>query len=145
MGKKENKGGRPPYFKTPNELEEVVNDYFMNCPDKHSIIVNDTIIEEDCPTITGLVLHLGFESRQSFYDYGKREEFSYIIKRSQLRVKNVYEKLLRNKSCVGAIFALKNMGWKDSQEIITEDKTERPSNVNIIIHGSESEGNESSE
>lgn len=67
-------------------------------------------------TITGLCLFLGFESRQSFYDYEKRKEFSYIIKKIRLLVENRYELALGTKEVTGAIFALKNMGWRDKVE-----------------------------
>lgn len=68
-------------------------------------------------TITGLALFLGFESRQSFYDYEEKPDFTYIIKVARLRVENQYElRLNNNPSPTGAIFALKNMGWKDKQE-----------------------------
>lgn len=67
-------------------------------------------------TITGLCLFLGFDSRQSFYDYEKREEFSYIIKKIRLLVENRYELALGTKEVTGAIFALKNMGWRDKVE-----------------------------
>jgi hypothetical protein len=68
-------------------------------------------------TITGLALYLGFESRQSFYDYEKRDGYSYIIKRARMRVENAYEHRLDSKNPTGPIFALKNMGWSDKQDI----------------------------
>lgn len=69
------------------------------------------------PTITRLCYNLGFESRQSFYDYEKREGFSYIVKRLRLWIESGYEEALSNNSPTGAIFALKNMGWKDKSEV----------------------------
>lgn len=66
-------------------------------------------------TITGLALHIGFESRQSIYDYEEKGEFSYIIKNARLRVENAYEQMLHGTTPTGSIFALKNMGWKDNQ------------------------------
>ena len=94
--------GRPAKYSTPEELEEKLDEYFT---------------EDNKPyTITGVALHLGFESRQSFYDMEKNQDFSYIIKRARLYVENGYEQLLQNTGGSGAIFALKNMGWKDKQE-----------------------------
>lgn len=98
-----NTGGRPPVFETPDDLIKEVNAYFAYCVDKGEKV-----------TITGLTLYLGFSSRSSLDDYAnKGEEFSYIIKRSKLAVENSYES---NGQTID-IFALKNMGWKDSQEI----------------------------
>lgn len=85
----------------------MVEDYFTS-----------TKAQKESPTITGLALHLGFASRQSFYDYEGREPFSYTIKRARLRVECEYEKMLSGgKIAIGAIFALKNFGWTDKQEI----------------------------
>ena len=98
-----NNGGRPPKFETPELLEAACKEY---------ISANGNNL-----TITGLALYLGFDSRQSLYDYEKKEEFSFIIKEARLNVENSYEKSLRTVSVTGAIFALKNMGWKDKQEV----------------------------
>jgi DNA-packaging protein gp3 len=97
-----NNGGRPPKFETPEQLETACQEYFD---------LNGSTL-----TITGLAMYLGFDSRQSLYDYEKREEFSFIIKAARLAVENSYEKSLRTVSVAGAIFALKNMGWRDKVE-----------------------------
>lgn len=68
-------------------------------------------------TVTGLALYLGFHDLQSLYEKQKDERFHDIIKRARLFVANDYENSLRSNACVGAIFALKNMGWSDRQEI----------------------------
>lgn len=73
-------------------------------------------------TVTGLALHLGFESRQSFYDYEKEGEFSYTIKKARLTIESFYEQNLLTKNATGAIFALKNFGWKDKTETGFTDK-----------------------
>ena len=89
------------YFDDPEKMQEAIDDYFENYQPV---------------TITGLALHLGFESRQSFYDYEKREAFSYTIKRARLRIETYYEGKLVANNAAGPIFALKNMGWKDKTE-----------------------------
>ena len=94
-------GGRPPYFSSPDELEAKIDEYF-----KSGEII----------TLTGLAYYLGFEDRQSLYDYQNREEYSCIIKRARLYVEMRYEQRLSGNAVTGAIFALKNMGWKDKQE-----------------------------
>lgn len=94
--------GRPPVYDNPTDLEVKCIEYFEEC---HN--------DKTKATITGLALFLGFESRQSLYDYKDKEDFSYILKRATLAVENSYE----NGGTAFDIFALKNMGWKDNQGI----------------------------
>lgn len=94
--------GRPAKFNSAEELQFAIDKY---------------LDEAEIKTVTGLALHLGFESRQSFYDYEEKEEFSYIIKKARLHVEVAYEERLSGNSPTGAIFALKNMGWKDKTEV----------------------------
>lgn len=124
-------GGRPPHFDTPEALETAVNDYFEWVKGERGTIagpdgkLHDVWNREPEPvTITGLCLYLGFESRNSLYDYAKRGQFSGIIKKAQLRVEHAYEnKLSTFEKPTGPIFALKNMGWTDKQEISGPDGT----------------------
>ena len=104
--------GRPPMFNDPMELQKLISDYFNNAPTKEREI-NGQIIDVPYITVTGLCLHCGFASRQSFYDYGKKDLFSYTIERARLWIENEYELKLHDSHCTGAIFALKNMGWHD--------------------------------
>lgn len=94
--------GRPPFFNSPQRLERKIAYYFKT---------------EKIPTISGLAYFLGFESKQSLYDYEKRTEFSYPIKRARLLLEDFHEKGLNGQYSSGHIFALKNMGWSDKQEI----------------------------
>lgn len=114
-----NNGGRPPKFKNPEELEKSISDYFENGVAIRTVVVgkgdNKKDIDIPVPTITGLVLHCGFESRQSFYDYEKRTEFSYIIKKARTFIEKHYEEILQTGGGSAAIFALKNFGWTDKQ------------------------------
>jgi hypothetical protein len=108
---------RPPAFNTPEELQEKIHDYFNGGMKKRTVIIGkgETAIpmEIEVPTISGLAYFLGFESRQSFYDYEKKEGFTYTIKRARLIIEQEYEEQLQHGNTVGAIFALKNMGWID--------------------------------
>ena len=108
----------PPKFETPEQLQKKIDEYFENCPDTKTFTTKSgEEILVPIPTITGLALFLGFESRQSFYDYEKREMFSYTIKRARLQIEKSYEQMLFGQNCAGAIFALKNLGWSDKQTI----------------------------
>jgi len=117
------KEGRPSIFDSPEEMQLKVDEYFNNCPDKKTIVVGLGTMEVPAITITGLCLYLGFDSRQSFYDYEQKPEFSYIIKKARLRIENHYEQCLQYGNVTGAIFPLKNMGWSDKQEIAVSGVT----------------------
>jgi hypothetical protein len=94
---------RPRTWDNVDDLDKAIEEYFSNNFGKI--------------TITGLALHLGFESRQSIYDYEKNGLFSYTIKKARLRVENFYENELLGDHTAGAIFALKNFGWADNQNM----------------------------
>ena len=64
---------------------------------------------------------MGFCDRQSFHDYAKKPEFSFAVKKAKTMIEKVYEILLQDGLGAGAIFALKNFGWKDSQEDTNTD------------------------
>jgi len=109
--------GQPPKYKDPQKLAKKIQDYFDNGIRVKTIAIGSgstkQTIKIPVPTITGMCYHLGFESRQSFYDYAKRDKFSYIIKRARLFIEREYEENLQHGNVTGAIFALKNMGWLD--------------------------------
>lgn len=104
-----NNGGRPKIYESAKELERECAKYF------------EYLVEnKKNPTITGLALFLGFNSRGMLYQYRDKagyEEFSLIIKRAMLCVESGYEDALHTFKYGGAVFALKNMGWADKQEI----------------------------
>lgn len=113
-----NKGGRPAEYHSPEELQQAIDDYFKNGIRKKTVQTGPgKTIEIEVPTITGLAYHLGFQSRQSFYDYEKRPLFSYTIKRARLFIEKHYEEMLQAGNPTGAIFALKNFDWKDKQDV----------------------------
>lgn len=111
--------GRPPVFRDPQDMLEQIEEYFAFGLTIKTIICgkapNQYPVEVQVPTITGLCMYLGFESRQSFYDYEQKEDFSYIVKNARLAIETHYEEQLSVGNTVGSIFALKNMGWKDNQ------------------------------
>lgn len=97
------KVGRPLKIDNAKELEKLVNEYF----DK---------TEEQKITITGLCLYLGL-TKETFYEYARRPEYKQILDRARLMVENSYEMSLRENGRTGDIFALKNFGWVDRQEV----------------------------
>lgn len=136
--------GRPPKFNNPEEMQQIIDDYFDRCkPDferdsEGNLIVNSKgtpIIKLNPPTITGLALALGFNSRGTIYEYEKKnDEFSDTVKVARLRCENwVEEKAMAGvvPPAVG-IFALKNYGWRDNFGITGEDGGPVDLKMNII-------------
>lgn len=96
--------GCPPIWSDAEAFDKKVDEYFDD--------------KEETHTWTGLALYLGFESRQSLEDYKKKEGFSYSIKKALTRIEALYEqRMIKSNNPSGSIFALKNFGWKDKQEV----------------------------
>lgn len=121
------KAGRPATFNSVDDLKIKIDGYFEfikgefkmvdQIVDGEVIKVKEWIRYPEAPAISSLAYFLGFESRQSVYDYEKSGEYSYTIKRARLMVEMAYEQALLSRNSTGAIFALKNFGWSDKQEI----------------------------
>ncbi len=105
--------GRPRIIKSVKHFEAIAGAYFYNCE------VNDKPI-----LLTGLILALGLSSRAALDEYEKRQEFFNSVKRAKLRIEMEYEKRLLDKNPTGAIFALKNFGWTDKQQVDADIKAE---------------------
>ncbi|MGN0026957.1 MAG: terminase small subunit [Clostridium sp.] len=124
MAKK--KGGRPLKFKTPEELEKRIEEYFKYAKDNMEV-----------PTVSGLAWYLG-TNRQCLLRYQEEDNdllrsvpddvkcmFRDTVKQAKARIEAGYEQALFSKnSAVGAIFTLKNnYGWVDKQEVEQTNKT----------------------
>jgi len=130
--KKNDNAGQPPYYKTPKELQAKIDEYFKN-PPRHKTIYNkdgDIVAKVPKYMVGELAYYLGFATRQSLDEQAKRvhhhDKFSYIVKRSKLFIENEYEALLDGNNVTGIIFALKNMGWKDTQDINVGGQKDNP-------------------
>lgn len=135
--------GRPALYTTDTDMIMAVEDYFIwiqgeytdqQRHDENGAPYTERIWSRypEPPTITGLALHLGFESRQSIYDYEKNGDFSYIIKNARLRVEKGYELALHGDKPTGSIFALKNMGWTDKTQTELTGKDGEPLSPPVI-------------
>lgn len=107
-----NNGGCPPYYDASNSedierVSKLCEEYFEQLP---------TLNEP--PTVTGLTLYLGFESKTTLYEYAKKIEFANPIKRALLKIEQFHEiATSMGDKCTGNIFILKNFGWKDTSDI----------------------------
>lgn len=98
--------GRPRIITTPEEFDERVDAYIAECKEKEEPVL-----------LTGMILALGMNSKNTFYEYENYPEFSDSVKKARLLVEMEYEKRLCTlPSATGSIFALKNFGWRDKVE-----------------------------
>ena len=124
-----NKGGRPPFYNTREEMQEKIDAYFEECKGRY-LVIDETVmrdkygipvvIDAKPPTITGLALALGFTSRQALLNYQAKDEFVDTITRAKSRVECYAEERLYDKDGAnGAKFNLANNfeGWKEKQQI----------------------------
>lgn len=114
-----NKMGRPPKWSTPEELQKDIDNYFEVCKQTGEPL-----------TITGLALALN-TYRDVLMDYQNKDEFSNTVKRAKQIIENAYEKRLIENGRAGDIFALKNFGWKDKQEIEAEVNSSVDINIEL--------------
>lgn len=116
--------GRPPKYKSKEEIEEKIEQYFKDC-EGHALTDNEgnpvynkwgypVIVDRKPPTVTGLALALGFTNRLSLLNYQGKKEFVNTITRAKSRVEQYAEERLFDKDGTsGAQFSLRNnfKGW----------------------------------
>lgn len=120
-----NKIGRPLKFKSPEELQKKIDEYYQWAKDNKKHL-----------TISGLAWYLD-TNRQTLLNYENEDSnlfnsledsvkcaFIDAIKRAKARIEMEYEEGLYHKeSVVGTIFTLKNnYGYVDKQEIVQENR-----------------------
>ena len=126
--------GRPPMYKSKEEIQEKIDKYFEECEGKvledkdGNPILNKyggvIIIGSKPPTVTGLALALGFSTRQSLLNYQAQDEFLDTITRAKSRVEQyAEERLFDRDGSHGAQFSLRNnfKGWKSKDIEEAED------------------------
>jgi len=121
-----NLGGRPPIYESNEEnykkVSELCESYFETL-DKESF---------DPPLVTMLALHLGFESKNTLYDYSKKDGFSDSIKRALTKIEAYHEKQTAGgDKCTGNIFVLKNFNWHDTVKTEHSGEINNPSATTI--------------
>jgi len=115
--------GRPPINKWDDveAIQAKIDNYFAT---------------ETTHTFCGLALALGYCHRNTLIEVAKGDHpISLPIKVAMLRVEESYERLLKTKFCVGAIFALKNRGWTDKNVEEQDKSIERLERIAEIMMG----------
>ena len=133
--------GRPPKYKTKEEIEKKIEEYFRECEgmpmldDEGKQIVNKYgypcyIKPPKPPTVTGLALALGFTSRLDLLRYQGKKEFCNTITRAKSRVEEYAEsRLFDRDGSNGAQFSLRNnfQGWNSEK-----DESETLESITIV-------------
>jgi hypothetical protein len=108
--------GRPMIWKSPEELQKLVDDYFQST---------------ERWTLSGLAVHIGI-CRKTLYNYESKDDFLHIIKKARDKVESIYEeRAIYENNPTGVIFALKNMGWTDK---LSTDHTTKGESLNFDIN-----------
>lgn len=131
------KRGRPLKYKTKEELQNAIGKYFKDCEgetlkdtngdtvfDKHG---QPVIVGQKPPTVTGLALALGFNSRQALLNYQAKKQFNDTITRAKSKCEEYAESRLYDKDGVnGAKFSLTNnfKGWSEKPDAQQTTDTE---------------------
>lgn len=125
--------GRPLKFKTVEELQGKIDEYFEVTPYEEL-------------TITGLAIHLD-TFRDLLCDYQKKDNFSDTIKKAKQKIENAYERRLIKRGNGGDIFALKNFGWKDENyhDVTSGGKPIPILGANVSTNDSNEENNRTEE
>lgn len=104
---KNTKYGRPRLYNSPDDLYAVGEAY-----------LTQRRIEGKPISVTGLAHALGLSSRASLDAYEARAEYADCVRRLKLACEMYYEDYLTSgNNATGAIFALKNFGWRDRHDI----------------------------
>lgn len=121
-------GGHPRMYKSVKQLQAAIDAYFASCEGE---VLRDAAGEpvlDRCgepvlygacpPTVTGLALALGFNSRQALLNYQGRPEFNDTVTRAKSRCEAYAETRLYDKDGAnGAKFSLGcNFGWREKTE-----------------------------
>ena len=137
-------GGRPPTWKSVEGMQEVIDNYFEKC--KGELLLDaeglprlnkydePIYLGSKPPTVTGLALALGFNSRVSLLEYQEKDEFVNTITRAKSLVEEYAESRLFDKEgSNGAKFSLSNnfRVWKEQQQIDLGNANDQPFKIEL--------------
>lgn len=143
---KGNQYGKRPRYKTPEEIQEKIDQYFEDC--KGTLLKdhngdpiidrwgNPVYLDKKPPTVTGLALALGFKTRRALMLYQAKKEFMDVILEAKSRVEMYNEEQLFSRDgSRGAQFSLQHnfAGWQEEKQ--EDDKGPAVAIINDIPHG----------
>lgn len=112
----------PPY-KDEHAFAEKVYEFIRKCEE-----------EEEPLTLSGLLLHMNINGKKRLDEYREHVVFNEVVEWALQLIENGYEKqLVRGKNANGAIFALKQFGWHDKQDIHHSGEAVTPNKIEYVI------------
>jgi hypothetical protein len=149
------KTGRPLRYKTKEELQKAIDTYFKDCEgtvlkDADGDVACDkygqpVVINRRPPTVTGLALALGFNSRQTLLNYQGKKQFVDTITRAKARCEEYTEsRLFDRDGAMGAKFSLTNnfKGWRDHPAEDDQDTIAHLDSILKALNGSMKQNDE---
>lgn len=129
---------------TPETLENKINEYFDTItPEIVKVINQGKVIDKKVKlyTLPGLCRFIGFESRQSYWEWMRKVNSPYCLplKKGYLRLQEFLEKqAFLSGNPAGPIFILKNMDYSDNQTLnsVSSDGSMSPRPI-IVSHSKE--------
>ena len=106
-----NSVGRPLAFKSVEDLEAKIEDYFET-----NAFMGEGENRSFAPTMAGLARHLDVDSK-TIVNYKNKEEYFPTIKRARVRVEEFLEQRLYGNTVTGVIFNL-NQSWHEGSTSI---------------------------
>lgn len=131
-GRGKMKRGQPLKFKSVEDLENSIEDYFIECEAKERPL-----------TISGLAICLG-TNRQTLLNYEDKDEYFDTIKTAKNIIENyAEEQLFTNSKTGGIIFNLvNNWGWKNKTESEIKHQVEKIDGFKYVVpNDSDSQSN----
>lgn len=134
MASGKGRAGRPPKYKTVEEMQTKIDAYFTSCEgtpllDDEGKAVTDkygepVIVGAHPPTVTGLALALGFTGRQALLNYQAKPKFVDTITRAKSRCEEYAESRLYDRDGArGAQFSLEhNFRWNTGNTAAEESE-----------------------
>ena len=118
--------GRPPKYKSADEIQGLIDDYFAACKGR-PLLDDDGKPRLDKWGHPIMLDALGFASRQGLLNYQGKKDFVDTITRAKTLVERyTEERLFDRDGNRGAIFSLQNnfAGWRDKEQQQKEDTPE---------------------
>lgn len=118
-------------YKSAMDLQTAINSYFDECKVSGQVV-----------TYSGLASHLGVRRESLYRMKFHNDEFAEVVELATGKIEADYEQRLisgKNGNTVGLIFALKQWGWTDRQEITTDNRTMQLTGFTLINPSDERE------